>query len=870
MNVRLYHTRFSYAGICSFMQFYATGRETRVNREETAERFRALLKEAATNQTRVCRWVRERTGTHVSQSRFSRALHGKATLTAQEKEALMAALVEQGVLTNRRDAQWVAVAFGIDRQVLDAAFPPPQTVCNLLPPPQTYYHPPQAYDRLRARLLSDPPVDGPAGPRVVALSGVPGSGKTALAWRLAFDEAMWERYDVILYGSLGESGPEKVVNGWLVDLGAAPVNGRVARMILRRHLGERRTLFILDDAVDAGSCRAALPLGVQDAALVIGPATLADELGVVSADRALLGGWDGEAAADYVAVTLGYEITAAQAQTVAELNGAIGGLPQAWMVLIPWLRAEVDWQAVLAAVRVQPEAVLEASEPLRHCFNAAYGRLSEEAQRAVRALGVFAAAPWDVAALAAVLGVPRTRALAAAGELQSAGWINPSPQAADRLEMHRLLCAFATSLAAGDPERQTYQVRHAGEYTSRMEAVRWRQAEGDWVEEVRRVWPDLPQVYQAQAWAAGQSHPLAVQLFLNTRPLLSVMRDAARWDAWGRDALRAARDGGQALSGEDAYALYTQLAWGYGPLEERLAYAEEAYRAATEMLPSWNGAYAQCTRARVLAEAGELARAEGCLIRAWELAQKHKGDVPKLVPYVLREAGWYFTQARNRDGCRVMAALFDVISSEALGGGNKWAYDALVRAEVYMMAGQWSDAERLCRERLAFDEQIGDQVHRAEDRLRLAVCLAHQGRSEAAEALIQQVTDELDALPPGSEKRYHLACGEVWLVLGRPGDALVAYQAAAKLHPAYLPGWWAAEFEARLGVGRAYAALGQTERARVAFEHALAWAQERGQSYWVAEVTQMMRSSVVPEVGEHGSELVKVLAKAVDGGRALP
>ena len=85
-----------------------------------------------------------------------------------------------------------------------------------------------------------------------------------------------------------------------------------------------------------------------------------------------------------------------------------------------------------------------------------------------------------------------------------------------------------------------------------------------------------------------------------------------------------------------------------------------------------------------------------------------------------------------------------------------------------------------------------------------------------------------------------------------------------------MPGWWVAEFEARLGVGRAYAALGQTERARVAFEHALAWAQERGQSYWVAEVTQMMRSSVVPEVGEHGSELVKVLAKAVDGGRALP
>lgn len=435
---------------------------------ETAEWFRALLGRAESGQSQVARRLGERTGVHVSQSRLSRALHGKATLKDREKEALMAVLVEEEVLTDRRDALRVAAIFGIDRAVPDAAFPPPQAVCNLLPPLQTYYRPPGAYEWLCARLGGDSPA---GGRRVVALSGVPGSGKTALARHLAFDEAVWERYDVILYGSLGESEPEQVVNGWLVDLGAGPINGRVAREVLRRHLGERRTLFILDDAPEAGSCRAALPLGVQDAALVIGPLSVADELGMADADRVLLMGWDGEAAVDYVAVMLGCRVTAAQAQILVELNRAVGGLPQAWQVLISWLRAGADWQAVLAAVKAQPEAILEAGEPLRDCFAAAYGRLSEEAQQAVRALGVSGTTSWDVPALAGVMGVSQPEALAAVGELQSAGWMYPSPQAPDRLEMHPLLHVFGRWLIADDYKQQIYRVQHTGRYAPRMEPV---------------------------------------------------------------------------------------------------------------------------------------------------------------------------------------------------------------------------------------------------------------------------------------------------------------------------------------------------------------------------------------------------------------
>jgi hypothetical protein len=451
----------SYADACIFLRFLCKSmqlqplREERVSCRETVEWFRALLERAEAGQSQVARWLGERTGVHVSQSRLSRALRGRAALNDREKEALMAVLVEEEVLTDRRDALRVAAIFGIDHAVLDAAFPPPQAVCNLLPPLQTYYRPPGVYEWLCARLGGDSPADGAAGRRVVVvLSGVPGSGKTALARHLAFDVAVWERYDVILYGSLGESGPEQVMDGWLVDLEVARVNGRGAGATLRRHLGERRTLFILDDALDAGSCRAALPLGVQDAALVIGPASVADGLGVTSADRALLVGWDGEAAADYVAVMLGREITAAQAQILAELNGAVGGLPQAWQVLISWLRAGADWQAVLAAVKAQPEAILAAGEPLRDCFAAAYGRLSEEAQRAVRGLGVSGTASWDVAALAGVMGLSQAEALAAVGELQSAGWVYPSPRAPDRLEMHPLLHVFARSLGSDDPERQ--------------------------------------------------------------------------------------------------------------------------------------------------------------------------------------------------------------------------------------------------------------------------------------------------------------------------------------------------------------------------------------------------------------------------------
>lgn len=102
---------------------------------------------------------------------------------------------------------------------------------------------PLAHDTLLAKLVSERPIDERERARFVALVGAPGSGKSELVRRLAFEEPLTQRYDVVLYTGLRERAPkdaEAVLNEWLVALGKPPMVGRIAGAALRNRLCGRR------------------------------------------------------------------------------------------------------------------------------------------------------------------------------------------------------------------------------------------------------------------------------------------------------------------------------------------------------------------------------------------------------------------------------------------------------------------------------------------------------------------------------------------------------------------------------------------------------------------------------------------------------
>lgn len=815
-----------------------------MHRQPLSQRFRLLLKGAGTSQDRIARRVEEQSGLPFSQPRLSDALRGRRSLTGPEKETLLAVLVEQHVLGDRQEALWVAAAFGIARAQVERLFPPPAVVCTLATPPQLACCPlPPAHEQIVDRLLLNPSAGAPLTLRIVTLSGSPGAGKTTLAQRLAFDARVRERYRAILYASLDGTNGNEVIAGWLAHFGASFTGEIPSAAALQRELGGRRALYILDDVPDAGALRSAVTLREQDAALVVGPAAVADHLGVAGEDRVMLPGWDGAMALAFVAASCPVRIDQGRQEIVAALNAQVGGMPLAWQVLAPWLRVETNWSAVLDGVRDAPQVLLDGSVSLSGCLRAAYGRLSKEAGRALRALGVFALAGWDVDALSAVLDVPRIRALAAAAALQDTGWVHPSPLAAGRLEMHRLQHAFAASLTAQDPERAAYQQRHAHVYAERTGAVGEGQDEADWPVRVVQLRPDLPQVYRAQGWTAGAGHRLAVRLFLNLAPYLIAFHDLARWQAWGEMAREIVEREPGAFEAADRYSLYAQLGWMPRPFEEALAYTRRARAIAAAEMAAWNEVYALGNLAWLYGDAGWLAEAEGALLEAWQAAWAGGEHAPSLAAWVLNEAAGYYARTGNLTGCRALADLLEPAAAADVGQGLHAACGLGSRGEVYARAGRRAEAVEAFRAAVAFHEQAGNRTKAAEMAVQMARSLAYLCREDEARATLAGVKANLADLPPDVRALYGLAAGEVSGLIGDVQAAILQFEAALSACQDETTHDWALELDIRLALGEAYRSTGQRWQAAAALEGARRLAELRFQPFWVWQVDRCLSIS---------------------------
>jgi len=271
------------------------------------------------------------------------------------------------------------------------------------------------------------PGEGPAtAVRVIALTAMPGAGKTTVAIRAAHRAR--ERFCAgQLFADLGGSTarpaePAEVLHRFLRAVGIPPWQVPrgldEAATLFRSWTARRSVLVLLDDAHSAAQVRPLLPGDARCAVIVTSRSGLADLAGV-SAIR--LGMLSTDEAVALLASTAGHDRVAKEPAAAQEIVRLCGRLPLAVRVAGTRLAAIRGWRlSRLAALLRDPRRRLAElqfqSLDVRSHFEVGCARVGEPGRSAFRLLSLLKEERFPASRVAAMLGC----GLAAAEELLSA------------------------------------------------------------------------------------------------------------------------------------------------------------------------------------------------------------------------------------------------------------------------------------------------------------------------------------------------------------------------------------------------------------------------------------------------------------------
>ncbi|MFD0277362.1 BTAD domain-containing putative transcriptional regulator [Kitasatospora sp. NPDC127111] len=307
-------------------------------------------------------------------------------------------------------------------------------------------------------LVEKPPAFAPT---IVAVAGMGGVGKTALAVHLA-RRVRRHFPDGQLYVNLRGARPDPMEPGavlvhFLRSLGvpasAVPDRTEERSALFRSLLAERRVLLVLDDARDLAQLRPLLPGSEHSAVLVTSRSTL---LGLAPTRQVDLDVLEPDESLELFSRIAGRARVAAEPDAARELLEACCHLPLAIRIVAARGALRPDWS--LAAIgerladRRQRLAELSVHDlAVEACFQLSYDQLPPTAARAFRLLAVPQTADLSLPAAAAALELGEDRALDVLEDLVHAGLLeSPAP---DRYRYHDLLRLFAQARAEQlDPE----------------------------------------------------------------------------------------------------------------------------------------------------------------------------------------------------------------------------------------------------------------------------------------------------------------------------------------------------------------------------------------------------------------------------------
>ncbi len=270
--------------------------------------------------------------------------------------------------------------------------------------------------RLAASLTTPPPAPSHVRPRVVTVTGLPGSGTTSVALAAAREVPA----DVVALVDLhGEAdGPPQaavVLDALLQALGAPPPDAQARDLpalaaALATALDGRRATIVLDDVTDGAQASDVVAHLPGTARVVVAAHRVVGLPGETATTLAPLGEDDARA---LLAARVGQDRTAAEPEAAARLVRASGGLPAALAQIADDVRARPGWSLADHVRRVE-----DLPGPALHpALAVVHRRLPADHARALRLLALVPV-PLHAAEVPVLLGVSTSEsrdALAALG-----------------------------------------------------------------------------------------------------------------------------------------------------------------------------------------------------------------------------------------------------------------------------------------------------------------------------------------------------------------------------------------------------------------------------------------------------------------------
>ncbi|MGW0466231.1 tetratricopeptide repeat protein [Streptomyces sp. NPDC003027] len=259
--------------------------------------------------------------------------------------------------------------------------------------------------------------------RVLLIAGRPGSGRTTLAEELV--AGLGDRYpDGVFRARLTEPGgapvpTARVARGLLQDLGVDDPPGAAEDELtglVRQALAGRRTVLVLDDAVDAEQVDPLIPDNPDALVVAVakGPLT-----GIPDVRPCTLGGLEPKSAIELITTFTGSVRVTVDPQAAETLAEECGGLPAAVVLAGGWLAARPKASVADLAKRLRALS----GDPLTRAFRLVHDSLPQPAARILRFLCLAPLGRADAHTASALAGCSVSAAATTLADLLALGLV---------------------------------------------------------------------------------------------------------------------------------------------------------------------------------------------------------------------------------------------------------------------------------------------------------------------------------------------------------------------------------------------------------------------------------------------------------------
>jgi tetratricopeptide (TPR) repeat protein len=345
-------------------------------------------------------------------------------------------------------------------------------------------------DLVLAAWASDSEADSPKTSAVVAITGAPGVGKTALALHWAHRNrdsfADGDLYiDMRGYGSVAPLSVEQALDSFLrsldIDPDRIPVDLNERAALYRSLLGNRRILILIDNVSSVRQIRHLLPGSRHCLAIITSRSRLSSLVTLEGATRVDLDVLTPDDAVRLLAEFIGEERIEADLDAANLVATLCSRLPLALRVVAERAAARPhltmrELARELASEQGRLDALASEEDELtnvRAVFSWSYRALRPEQQKVFRLVGLHAGAEFGVAAAAALVDVPVQVAGRQLQDLANAHLVQEV--APERYRLHDLLRAYSLErVNREEPQRErTHAVRRLfGWYLLATDAAR--------------------------------------------------------------------------------------------------------------------------------------------------------------------------------------------------------------------------------------------------------------------------------------------------------------------------------------------------------------------------------------------------------------